>query len=240
VKSPRVVVQSRAPIKLQLLLGVAFALVIFAGLALYNLGQNRAGFNALDAQRDQADLRDELGELRAEREALQDKTAQLETAAKIDREAYSLIDQELGELRERILAQQEDLAFYKGIVATQDEAGVRVQDFKLEAGLAPGQYIARIVLAQEFRSERQVSGSLNVKVEGVSGSSPAIIDIEELKTESGTANKLNFKFRYFQDLKAEFELPQGFQPQKTILRITPSGQSSKTVEEFYDWALQSE
>ena len=114
---------------------------------------------------------------------------------------------------------------------------MRVQDFRLEAGRAPRQYIVRVVLAQEFRSDRQVSGRLAMKVEGNSDSKPAIIDLNELKTEAGTANQLNFKFRYFQDLRAEFELPKGFQPQRLILKISPSGKSSKSVEEFYDWAL---
>ncbi|MGI9308769.1 MAG: DUF6776 family protein [Gammaproteobacteria bacterium] len=239
MKESRLIIRSHAPVRLSLIAGVALIVVVFACLVLYNTGQSRAGFNAMDAQREQGELRDAVSELRAERETLQDTVAQLETAAKIDREAYALIEDELVDLRTQILEQQEDLAFYKGIVAAQDEAGVRVQDFKLLGGLTPGQYIARVVLAQEFRSDRQVSGKLGLKVEGKRGTAPAIIELNELKTDSGTFGQVNFKFRYFQDIKAEFELPEGFQPQRVILRITPSGKTSKTVEEFYDWALQS-
>ena len=96
----------------------------------------------------------------------------------------------------------------------------------------------QLVLAQAFRSDRQLAGHVELSVEGVRQGEAVRLGLSDLLADDPPASRLNFSFRYFQDLKADLVLPRGFSPQRVIVRVTPKGKSAKTVEESFDWAVK--
>ncbi len=100
----------------------------------YELGQMRAGYNRLDSEQRYAALRKELIALEEDNHALRERVALLETSEKIDAAAYGQVEAQLVKLQSKILKQQEDLAFYEGIVAADQTAGLRIQDLELVQG----------------------------------------------------------------------------------------------------------
>jgi hypothetical protein len=48
---------------------------------------------------------------------------------------------------------------------------------------------------------------------------------------------LQFAFRYFQDLEADFALPADFTPARLVVRVTPSTRGAAPTVESYPWAV---
>ncbi len=220
-----------------LLLFVVAALVVIAAL-FYELGQSRAGFSRINAMEDAERLRAENRELVRANKRLSEKVAVLETAAKIDEAAYSKVEAELVELQARILEQQEDIEFYKGIVNENDGAGLRIQDFSVSQGFGEREFDLRLVLAQAFRSTRQVSGEVELVVEGIRQGEAVRLRLGELAGGADASDSMAYSFKYFQDLKAQVVIPPDFAPERVHVIVHPSGGKSKTVEDIFVWEVK--
>jgi len=223
--------------------GQIIALIVIVCAAVFiwiafELGQIRAGHNSIEAGERHRELEAALDEERDTTEELRARVAQLETDRKIDRAAYAGVDQELAGLEAEIFAQQEDLEFYRGIVADQ-QTGLRIQDFVIWRGDRPRAFSMRLVLAQAMRAGSRISGSVDMDVEGMQDGEAQTLRLRDVLTGAGSKSRLEFSFRYFQNLEAELLLPKGFEPLRVNLRLKPNGKSAKTIEKSVDWAVKS-
>ena len=230
--TPNLIVTRASLLRRRLLALLVFVSVLGICWFLYELGLNRAGFKQIEAIQERGELESQISELEEQNKTLSERIAVLEVAAKIDREAYSKVEAELVSLQTRILEQQEDIEFYKGIVNENDGTGLRIQDFQISRGLGERDYDLRLVLAQAFRSDRKISGKVEFVVEGVQRGKASRLGLGELGAE-GTPGTLSYSFRYFQDLKAAVVLPEDFTPERVQVIVRGSGKSGKTVEEFF-------
>jgi len=217
--------------------GIVCGLIII--WIVFELGQIRAGHNGLEALQRYGEFEALLDEAGKQNDELHSKIALLETGRKIDEEAYAQVGQQLVDLQNKILAQQEDLAFYRGIVADQ-QTGLRVQDLELLARSDPASFNLRLVLAQALRASQRISGSVKLKVEGVSDGKPLTLGLAELGVDAAQRKSLtNFSFRYFLSLEADLVLPEGFVPERVIVTLTPKGKRTKAVEKTFDWTIRA-
>jgi len=212
-----------------------------AGLAIvwaaYELGQRRAGYNSRAAQESRSRIETELKADQNENRNLREQLVLLETSAKIDSEAYRRVENELAGLQAEILSLQEDLAFYRGIVADQ-ETGVRIQDLELLRGENELSYSMHLVLAQAIGADRRVSGFVEFNVHGTRDGESLTLDLGDMVGPSGGKRRLDFAFRYFQNLQADLILPEGFAPARVSVKLTPQGKSAKPVEKSFDWSVE--
>ncbi|MDP6436026.1 MAG: hypothetical protein QF790_08285 [Gammaproteobacteria bacterium] len=235
----KVIVSNHGLLQNRLALLLVAGLIVLGAWLMYELGLNRAGFNRIEAISLRGELDGRNDELQAELKTAREKIAVLETAAKIDREAYDAVEEELIGLQSRIQEQQEDIEFYKGIVNENDGTGLRIQDFKVVQGFGEQEFAVRLVLAQAFRIDRQISGSVEIVVEGLQRGEPARLGLGELATSpTGGTGRLNYSFRYFQDLKVALALPPDFVPERVHVIVRPRGKTSKTVEDFFVWDVK--
>jgi hypothetical protein len=235
-KSPAVHVPRFARGQILAAVGVV-SLAVILWIA-FELGQIRAGHNSFQASEDYREIQTILDQERDDARSLRERIAQLETDRKIDDEAYAQVEAQLESLEAQILAQQEDLEFYRGIVADQ-KTGVRVQDFALWPGDGPMSYGMRLVLAQAIRAGSRISGSVELEIEGIQDSEPRTLSLRDLLADGGPKSRLDFSFRYFQNLEAVLVLPDGFAPARVNVRLRPKGKSSESVEKSFDWAVKS-
>ncbi|MGI9291084.1 MAG: DUF6776 family protein [Gammaproteobacteria bacterium] len=217
---------------------ILFILMGALAWSMFELGLNRAGFKQLEAMSERRLMESEIRELEARNKRLSERIAVLEIATKVDTEAYGQVETELVGLQEKILEQQEDIEFYKGIVNADDGTGLRIQDFQITRGIGEREYDLRLVLAQAFRSDRKVSGRVEMVVEGVQRGKAVRLGLGELGSEDA-AKSMNYSFRYFQDFKAAVVLPQDFAPERVQILIKTAGKSAKTVEEFFIWEIKA-
>lgn len=215
---------------------------LFIGLgivwAAYELGQIRAGHNRFEAQESYSLLEREFNALQVETAKLNQKVVLLETSEKIDAEAYRRVEEQLAGLQAEILTQQEDLAFYRGIVADQ-QTGLRIQDLELLRGADASSFTMRLVLAQAIRADRRISGYVELNVEGMQDGQELTLGLGDLAGQADGKSQLAFSFRYFQNLQADLVLPRGFAPARVTVKLTPNGKSAKPLEKSFDWAVQA-
>ncbi len=220
---------------LPLAVAAILAVLLVGGYLMYDFGLSRAGYlRAVTAEEIEA-LEAEAAALRSDNKALSERVAVLETAALMDREAYRQVEAELVELQSRILEQQEDIEFYRGIIGEDDGSQLRMQDFRI-VSLTDGDYELRLVLAQALRGTRGVSGTIDIAVEGVGTAGEALLALADLSPEE---MPLRYDFRYFQELRVRFALPEGFKPGRLRVTVRPQGKSAETVEEFFVWQPQA-
>lgn len=213
-------------------LGIGLVIALVAGYLMYDFGLSRAGFSRAAAGEKVQVLEAANKKLRKANKTLSERVAVLETAAKVDQEAYRQVDGQLAELQSKILAQQEDIEFYRGIVGEDDGSALRIQDFRVTAGRRSDEFELRLVLAQALRSNRDIAGQVELKLEGLQRSEPAVLGLSALGQEADT---LDYSFLYFQDLKTVITMPAEFEPQRVQVVVRPRGKSAKTVEEFFVW-----
>lgn len=235
--SRKVVVTSQSQQSRYILWSGIASLVLLVGLVSYEFGQNRAGFSRIDAQENVTNLEAENNKLARENKKLSEHIAVLETSVKVDREAYRKVETQLIDLQSRILEQQEDIEFYKGIVNENDGTGLRIQDFQISQGLGEREFDLRLVLAQAFRSTKLVSGQVEMVVEGMQEGEPVRLPLADLVANSDSG-KLSYSFRYFQDLKADVVIPPDFVPERVHVIVRFKGKNSKTVEDFFVWNVK--
>lgn len=235
--SRKVVVTSQSQQSRYILWSGIASLVLLVGLVSYEFGQNRAGFSRIDAQENVTNLEAENNKLARENKKLSEHIAVLETSVKVDREAYRKVETQLIDLQSRILEQQEDIEFYKGIVNENDGTGLRIQDFQISQGLGEREFDLRLVLAQAFRSTKLVSGQVEMVVEGMQEGEPVRLPLADLVADSDSG-KLSYSFRYFQDLKADVVIPPDFVPERVHVIVRFKGKNSKTVEDFFVWNVK--
>jgi len=61
-------------------------------------------------------------------------------------------------------------------------------------------------------------------------------------SESGRdkAEAIKFRFRYFQNIIGELQLPEGFVPREVMVVAQSSGLNAQRLEKTFDWPLTGE
>lgn len=216
-------------------LSVTVLSCVLAGL--YALGRWHAGFDARRALDAQAALQATLRERDATIAALRLKAAELDTLkAAQDREREE-VSRTIGELQAEVARQAQQLDLYRGVVVggTAPPPSVAVRELRLSPMAVPGRYLLRIALARSGRPDREVSGSVQVTVEGRRSGAAARLGLREISPSR--APQLTYRFRYFENLEQELALPAGFKPDRVLVEVRPAERGAAPVTRTLLWAV---
>jgi hypothetical protein len=215
---------------------------VFLGAALYlsfELGRYRAGYSVLDARREAEALQELVAARDALIEDLRRQQTIHETSQEIDRETYAQVEANLDQLQAKIQAQEEELAFYRGIVSPGDGvAGLRIQDLEILPEDSEQRHILRLILVQAIVHNQRVKGSVRVRLSGTLGAELAEFDLEQLVGE-GERHDLAYDFRYFQSIEQALTLPIGFEPATVEVEIRPREPRGEPIMRSFQWAAVS-
>lgn len=218
---------------------LAVVIVGASGVLVYELGRLNGGYSYLDQRRERDDLTAVIAGRDQTIENLQRSVAILETSQEIDRETYSQVEVNLNDLQARIQAQEEELAFYRGIISPEDgSAGLRVQSLELRPGDSGHSFVLHLVLVQAITHDRRVSGTVRLDFAGSVDGMPVQFGLDELVSGDASGD-LSYSFRYFQDLQRQLVLPDGFEPDKVLMEIRPREPSGEPLERTFEWAAVS-
>lgn len=216
-----------------------FLVVVLAGASLYlsfELGRFQSGYSMLDARRQAETYESKLSEQAAKLDELERQTAILETSRSIDQETYSSVETNLGELQARIQEQEEELAFYRGIVSPGDGvAGLRIQNVEVVPGEDETTHTLRVLLVQAIVHNDRVTGSVRATIRGELNGEPTELGLDELGIESH-ATDIPYGFRYFQTLEVGIGLPEGLVPTEVEIQVWPRSPRGETIVESFPWA----
>ena len=209
-------------------------LILLMGMFFY-LGRGYQSYELEQVQLERETLVSRIAELETRNHSLLQKNAHLDGSSKIERDAYELANQELIKLQQELLAQKEELAFYRGIVSPTDAAlGVNMQSFVMRKKNSQNQYSYKMILTKSGKSTRKISGAADVRIRGETAGGVSELKLTDLALEnSGKVTK--FSFKYFQVFEGDVALPEGFEPFEVEIGIKPTTKKVKSFSETISW-----
>ena len=206
----------------------------------YLLGRSTA-FAELEANSRSAQRLDgELTSLREQLRAARGELEMLRTRREVDRQALELVRQEMATQEEHAAELEESLRFYRSLMAPGEAgAGVSLRAPELVALEREGRYAYRIVVQQKARKHELVSGSLAITLFGERQDSGETwrISLAELTTGEDEV-ALPLRFRYFQSVEGELELPSSLRPSGIEVVATLNRPDQAQISREYPWRVQ--
>jgi hypothetical protein len=235
---PNLVVRTYAPVRRFITMGVGVLLAIFSLYAAYELGRFDAGYDRMAASQQRTELEVEIGRLEKSNRDLRARLATLETMRVGHERERAEVARTIVDLQARLARQQQDLAFYRGIVTQSAGAlGVKIQQLRIETADAPRRYRVRLTLVQAGRPESAVSGTFSLKVDGATGAGGASHELASLTGQK--QSELPFNFRYFENFEQEIALPEGFTPEKVTVVVRATRKGVTPLTQSFAWKVDA-
>lgn len=216
-------------------LWLGIALVLLFLVVMFLLGRAYQGYELSQLKLVKATLEANIEELELRNSSLVTKNAQLESASRIEHDAYVKANDSLVSLQKEILALKEELVFYQGIVSPEQLAlGINIQSFELSEKNTKGLYHYKLVLTKRGKSNSVVKGDIDFQVKGLQQGASKQLSLENLKADF-SKNDVKFGFRYFQIFEGELAIPEKFEPEDIELVIKPTTRKIKNFSETISW-----
>ncbi|ABR84972.1 TPA: hypothetical protein L6B08_03015 [Pseudomonas aeruginosa] len=183
-----------------------------------------------------------IGEQKTELERLRTEVEVLRSGERLGQQAIEQSRQTIKLLEEQVFKQQQDIAFYKGVVAPASKTdALEIRAFEVQGTDNPLRFRYKVMLSRLGKDERKLDGRLKVRISGKLARKDTSYDLEQLSPELGKTG-LSISLRHFQSIPeagrfAELELPKNFIPTLIDVRAELNGQS-KPLQRRFDWPKQ--
>ncbi len=212
-------------------------LVLIAALggASYIFGR----YEALEAQTQAIAERDQLKEdlqmAQDEMASYSQRVIMLEKGGEVDRRSTEGLRQNLVDLRNQIATLQEEVAFYKGIMAPSTrKQDLRIQKLDIEPTLEERRYRYKVVITQVGTNQRFVSGLAGVNMVGVLNGAQKVFGLRDVSDDVQDYG-IKYRFRYFQEIEGDLVLPEGFTAESVEVVLQTNGSKANRVEQSFPW-----
>lgn len=156
-----------------------------------------------------------------------------EAEVDIVRRANNILRSSERERQDEIAGLQADLDFYRRLGgANGSQAPLTVHYLELQPTQSPRVYQISLSLTQNLRWAKDVSGQVQLSIDGIREGVAEHLTNEQLLTES--AGPLNFQFKHFQQLESLITLPDGFMPNRLTIQLN-SNSLRTPVEQSMEW-----
>lgn len=217
---------------------LVFSVVAAVGGYAAGLAQGGFRFSSVENSRDQ--LEQEVEDLRAKYRDASQQLINLERGRTIDQQALNQTRKTIVDLETQIASLKADLTFYQNIMAPSETSkGLQVDRLSLQSGRDESDCGFKLVLTQVGNNKSYISGVVAVNVIGMRSDEKEVIALRDL---SGDIDDLGvkFRFRYFQDIEGQLELPPDFQPMEVQVVARSEGRKSAQAERTFNWVELTE
>jgi len=182
----------------------------------------------------------ENSSLKQELQSTQDLLAREQTRlsvaeAEVDivRRANNLLRSSERERQDEISSLEADLEFYRRLGgANGSQAPLTVHYLELQPTKSPRVYRVLFSLTQNLRWATNISGNIQLGIDGIRNGVAEHLTNEQLLAES--AGPLSFQFKHFQQLECLITLPEGYEPSRLTIQL--KSKSLRTpVEQSMEW-----
>ncbi len=191
-----------------------------------------------DARQERDQLKKDLLATKAELQDVVKKQVQVSVGAQIDREATEEVRLLVKDLEEQITDQKEEIAFYRGMMApTERERGLSIRSWEVTDTGIDHHYQFRLVVQQLAVKHRVIKGYAKVNIVGLLDGQQKTLYLWSLSQQI-TKEEIKLRFKYFQAIDGELELPLGFKPQRVEVVAQTTGKKPVQVERIYEWQVR--
>lgn len=212
---------------------ILFIIAVGTGGYFGGVYDSMSSISALTAERDT--LQSALQDADLTISNLTQRVGVLEKGGEVDRKATEGIRQTVKDLKAHIATLEEDVAFYKGIMApSADDKGLRISKIDITPVDHGARYRYSIMMTQVADNSSYISGLAAVNFVGMQGAEKVILPLRDLDSNV-TDLGVKFRFRYFQEVAGDLRLPAGFVPQQVQVVLQSTGGKAQRVEQTIDW-----
>lgn len=215
------------------------AVALFAGLVLgaYRIGFYQGLGEARTALVERDRLRSASQQWESRLETLRGESARLQSAQRIDREAYEEVRSNLNRLQQDNLQLREELQFYRSIVApSQRQEGVQVQHFSIEPTGSDSRFRYKLTLInlQGIKGRKElVRGEVQLYVTGKQQGQAQRLSLKDLG--AGSEGPLGYSIKYFKHFEGELRLPDGFAAEGAVVEVNPRDDEQGAMQKQVPW-----
>ena len=232
-----VVVPYRPLYKAMIFIVFIFAMAIFGWLT-YEFGNNQGLELKVEVVREKDLISKELGEARGLINEMRQEIADLTVGGEIDNQANEEVRHTIENQQNLLAAQNEEISFYKGVMLPNvANKGLRIERLDVSSNV-PGRVRYSLLLTQVVDKHDYVQGGVRISLLGQNDGQEETIQISDSGRDEAEA--IRFRFRYFQNIMVEQELPNGFVPREVMVVVQTSGLNAQRLEKTFDWPLKGE
>ncbi len=237
-------------------------LFILVGLALlwgaYEMGYMQSEEDIIKEKRGRNSLLLQQKILKKRNRELSKDILHLERKFLLEQKACEIVKSDMSREQEKILALEQQVDFYKGILAP-DAGRDRIylqsleiipilppDDLKAETGSETQNYYQyRFIIAQKMKKRTYTKGKIRIFIKGLNNNKPVKLPLQELiisnnkaakkaKAEKNSSGEQGFKysFKYFQEFSGIIVLPEKMEPQDVDVII--GSKKKKSIMELTD------
>lgn len=149
----------------------------------------------------------------------------------VDSQALNALRIDLQESSAEMARLSEEVTFYRSLMAPNAVAkGLQIARFEAQS-LASGASSYHLLLTQIASRRTWLSGKVRVDIAGRTATGERVLPLTEFA--SLDEYPLRFRFRYFQDLRGELRMPEGFAPHQVEVTVERSGK--KPLTRTFPW-----
>jgi hypothetical protein len=233
----KLVVRTYAPARRWITLSILALLCLLALYVAFELGRYKAGYDAMQAATERDALRAQIDQLQASERQMRVQLAAADEVRVADVRERSEVARTIGELQAQVERQQQDVEFYRGLVAQPGQQAtvlVAVQQFHIEPLPEPLKFSLRFSLSRLQRPGEPIGGAVGITVDGTRDGMPATEDLAAL---TGGKNELEFSFRYTSSLEQPISLPPDFKPDRVTIEVRPDRKGMTPYRRTFVWSL---
>jgi hypothetical protein len=237
MKGRSVVVQvdPREQRRRRFLLALLAVVLFLGGLAAGGYGGLSLGVESAWENRE---LRDRVLDQTRELEQLRQWKVDNETRHDIDSTALELVRQELATQQETIAELEKGIQFYRSLMAPDEQTdGLSVRSIDIKPDPDTGKLHFRILVQQRARKHELLTGTLEVKVHGLLEGKETAYNLSDL-SDQVPSSEIRLRFKYFQAIDGELELPEGFSPQSVSAAAWSRQPRRAKVNKEFPWSIQ--
>lgn len=218
----------------RLLFLVVLVVAVGAGGYYAGLADSVDEIQTLTLQRDT--LETTLAEAEQTISGLSQRVSILEKGGEVDRKAAEGIRQTVIELKAQIATLEEEVSFYKGIMAPSgNDKGLRVSKIEVAAEEnSSKRFSYSIMLTQVADNSSYISGLAAVNIVGIKNGKRVMLPLRDLDSDV-TELGVKFRFRYFQEIAGTLTLPSQFEPKQVQVVSQSTGSKAQRVEQTINW-----
>ena len=135
----------------------------------------------------------------------------------------------------RIAALEDEVRIYRSIMAAGDEEGIQIARLELIERIDGRGVRFRLLLVQSAEQREEVSGAVELSILGEKDGEASVFEVDRV---GDGGYPMPFRFRYFQDLVGEIELPEGFHPEGIEVVARGAGPDGFRLERTFSWQIQ--
>lgn len=217
-----------------------FAMCILAVAVLcfftYRYGLDEGIATRFEVVQEREALRQQLSTTEQRVTAMRQEIASLKLGEEVDTRATEEVRETVENLQSQIAELNEEIRFYKGVMIPNAESkGLRIERMNMRALADAGRFSYSLLLTQVVDKHDYVQGGVEINLVGKQGDVPIELNLGSISTEEKTSER--FRFRYFQNIDGELEIPSDFEPEAVMVIAQSSGNQAQRLEKRFDWQL---